>query len=909
MNWLGRVRQHIDAFDLLSLSLIVLLTGLALTYWHKFPVHMDTYYHLGVTAGYARAGGVALHSFWEYAPLGRAQLYPPLLHIVMFALNKTGLSMVSVGRVVAFGAFPLLMLSGWYGMRSLFSRRAAFYCVVLLSSVYLLFWHSAVESAASLVLILTPLIFVAVDRNRKVAAAILLALALYSHLTLGHLVAFALLIYAVHRREMFKEILLVLAGAYLLWLPWGIQILLHRTALSFSDPTGGVAGGATVHILIWAVAIAGFIYCYFRKDKYYLLPSFLLGFVPIVFFYPDRFWNAHVFLPLAMLGGAALSALHGLVRERAARLVRNGTARKVAVAAVMAVPIAVFLLVDPVYATSGTSRGLQQGVGGPAAQLRAAGTQQQTQQQQGQVPSQPPNGVPGNQGTTDGQGGTGAPPGAPGANGFGQGGAGGPGGQGAAGGLQTSPTTLISLLNRSGGRGQQSLGGTSAIDSDMIKLTGLIKANSSADQIVYCSDGSLGNLITGLTGRASTGGMFHEVSPTGSAGSGSSYQNAYLLVLTGQGGMQQGPGQQGSGNIDATKYKLVGKAGSYSVYRNAAATAKAKKSGTVIPWFAVFSLLGLALGAACIDWFRPGPGSPSAPDDALPAGPGQDSTGDGNADASTGVAGPGVADSRDSESGGSGSQDADGEAADSWGTGERRDVLAIVPCYNEAGNVTSVVDELKAFAPFLDVLVVDDGSTDATAAVAREAGAIVVSHRENLGIGAAVRRGMACALEAGYGFAVQVDGDGQHDPRDIESLMEPLRSGTADMVVGSRFLGAGGYRPPLGRRLGIRLLASAVSLAAGRRATDTTSGFRAMNRRALAFLVANYPDDYAESESLVLMDIAGIRWDEAPVSMRCRVNGESSIKGFVSAYYMAKVLACIALDTLGFKAPRPPLYA
>lgn len=263
--------------------------------------------------------------------------------------------MLSVGRLVSFAAFPLLLVSGWYGMRRIFSSRAAFYCTVLMSSCYLLFWHSAVESAASLVLILTPLIFVAVDRNKKVAAAVLLALALYSHLTLGHLVALGLLIYAVHQRKMFKEIFIVLAGAYLLWLPWGIQILMHYKSLSFSSPGGG--SGATVHVLIWAVALAGFVYCYFKKEKYYLLPAFLLGIVPIVFFYPDRFWNAHVFLPLAMLGGVALSALHGFVREKASSLVHKRAFVTALVTVAMMIPVALFLFVDPVYSAGGGMQG------------------------------------------------------------------------------------------------------------------------------------------------------------------------------------------------------------------------------------------------------------------------------------------------------------------------------------------------------------------------------------------------------------------------------------------------------------------------------------------------------------------------------------------------------------------------
>ena len=386
MNRLRKFISRFDIYDGLAFGLMACILFLALAYWHNYPVHMDSFYHMGVTSGYSSAGGIALHAFWEFAPAGRAQLYPPLLHVLMFALTKCGLSMLSVGRLVSFAAFPLLLVSGWYGMRRIFSSRAAFYCTVLMSSCYLLFWHSAVESAASLVLILTPLIFVAVDRSKKVAAAILLALALYSHLTLGHLVALGLLMYAVQRRKMFKEIFIVLAGAYLLWLPWGIQILMHYNSLSFSSPG---ATGATVHVLIWAVALAGFVYCYFKKEKYYLLPSFLLGMIPIVFFYPDRFWNAHVFLPLAMLGGVALSALHGFLREKAASLFNKRAVVTALMAVTMMIPVALFLFVDPVYSAGGGMQGVP-GMG-----------QQQGTNQGDQLQQQSPQ-PPGQQGTNQG---------------------------------------------------------------------------------------------------------------------------------------------------------------------------------------------------------------------------------------------------------------------------------------------------------------------------------------------------------------------------------------------------------------------------------------------------------------------------------------------------------------------------
>ncbi len=899
MNRIRRAIARLDLYDWLAFAVMAFILAMAITYWHKFPVHMDMYYHVGVTSGYSSAGGIALHSFWEFAPAGRAQLYPPLLHVLMFTLTKFGLSIVTVARLVSFAAFPLLMLSSWYGVRKIFSTRAAFYCTILLSSIYLLFWHSAVESAASLVLILTPLIFVAVDRNKKVAAAVLLALALYSHLTLGHLVALGLLLYTVHRRQMFKEIIEVLAGAYLLWLPWGIHILMHYKSLGFDSSSGA---GVTVHILIWAVALAGFVYCYFKKGKYYLLPCFLLGFIPIVFFYPDRFWNAHVFVPLAMLGAVALSGLHGFLAERMTDIVHSRAVRVALVTVAMAVPVALFLLVDPVYSSGG---GGMQG-GGPAFTGPGPG-QQQTQQQSskqygtstqnqtmqistnksgtsasstttaqaqnggtnGNGMPQPPSG--GTMQPPGQQNGTGGPPGAQGMNG------GGPGGSSS--GLSRADTTLLSLLKGSGARGSQSLSGESVISSDLVKLAKIVKANTTKDQIVYVTDGGLGNCITGLTGRASTSGMFHEVKSDGS--SGSSASNATLVIVsTGQGGggMSMGGSGMQSQSIDTSNYKLVGTAGGNSVYLNSSATARVTSHGTVIPWYVVYLLLFLALSTVLIDWFRPG-GKKADPDEGawdIGSPPSPEVPTDGT-DA--------YLDTIDAEPPAEGS------------------VLAIVPCYNEVENVGEVVAELRRVAPFIDVLVVDDGSVDCTADAASRAGATVMSHRGNAGVGAAVRTGMAYALGRGYSYAVQVDGDRQHDPSYILPLLEPLQAGTADVAIGSRFLGTDGYKPPFLRRMGTTLLSNVVTRNTGQLTWDTTSGFRAMNVRALEFLVHHYPNGYAETESLVLMHMNGIRWVEVPVVMRERTHGASSIKGFRSLAFMAKVMLCIALDVTGIRFP------
>ena len=873
-----------DVFDWLSFALIATVVALALSWWSKFPVHMDTGYHMAVTAGYARADGIALHSFWEFAPAGRAQLYPPLLHVIMYAFTRLGLSATTTARLVTFVAFPLLLLSGWYGMRKMFSSRSAFYTVVLLASCYLLFWHSAVESAASLVLILTPLIFVAVDRNRKVAAAMLLALALYSHLTLGHLVAFALLIYAIYRREMFKEIAIVLVGAYLLWLPWGIQILMHYKSLSFDQ---GGAGGMTVHLLIWVVALAGFVYCYFKKEKYYLLPSFLLGLVPMVFFYPDRFWNAHVFLPLAMLGGVALSGLHGYLGDKVRLAVKDRNVRRVFVTAMMAVPVVLFLLVDPVYASGGGMGGGPPGGTRQALQqqgLQAAAQPGTTQQQ---LPAQPPTGAPPSGGAppalpqgAGGQAATGMQGGPPALGGA----APGQGGPGGSSGLHSTKTTIASLIGSSGA-GQQSLGGSSLISADVLALSEFIEKNSTRDEIISVQDGSLGNLLTGLTGRPSTGGMFHEVAADSGGATGAS-SNAALLVVS-RGGMGGGQAQadsyasapglalagaptaQATSSVDTSKYVLVGTAGSYTLYRSKSKGATAAVSGTVIPWYIVFSLLALALAAILIDWFRP-PISDDSPDETRVAAP-------------------------EPYNGGCWPRD----------PGEQNCVLVIVPCFNEEASIGRVVQELKRCAPFADVLVIDDGSSDRTGEAARAAGAMVLTHPRNQGVGAAMRSGGTYATGQGYLFAVQVDGDGQHDPRYIASLLRPLIGGAADVSIGSRFLGTDGYKPPFARRIGTMVLSSTISLATGRLTRDTTSGFRAMNRRALNFLIWTYPDEYPEPESLVLMHQNGLRWEEVPVVMRSRSNGASSIRGLGGGTrFMAGALSRIALDLLGTR-PSP----
>jgi glycosyltransferase involved in cell wall biosynthesis len=222
---------------------------------------------------------------------------------------------------------------------------------------------------------------------------------------------------------------------------------------------------------------------------------------------------------------------------------------------------------------------------------------------------------------------------------------------------------------------------------------------------------------------------------------------------------------------------------------------------------------------------------------------------------------------------------------------ERR--IAVVPAYNEEQNIARVVAELRVFDPGLDIVVVSDGSADRTAEVAEAAGARVLRLPYNLGIGGAVQTGFRYAWEQGYDLAVRCDGDGQHVPGELPKVVRPVESGEADIAVGSRFVSGNGYRSSASRRVGIVLLATVVSAIARQRVTDTTSGFQALNRRALELFAADSPHDYPEVEGMVMTIRHKLRLVEVPVELRERRHGRSSITAFRSVYYMAKVLTAL----------------
>ncbi|MCC6544971.1 MAG: glycosyltransferase family 2 protein [Nitrospirae bacterium] len=229
---------------------------------------------------------------------------------------------------------------------------------------------------------------------------------------------------------------------------------------------------------------------------------------------------------------------------------------------------------------------------------------------------------------------------------------------------------------------------------------------------------------------------------------------------------------------------------------------------------------------------------------------------------------------------------------------ERSRILVIIPALNEEKNIAQVVSSINKEVPYADILVVNDGSRDRTGQIAREHGATVIDLPYNLGIGGAMQAGFRFARLYDYDIAIQVDGDGQHPADHIERLVQVIAEGKSDMASGSRFVANGGYKSTRSRLVGIKYFSLLLSLILRERITDTTSGFRAVNKKVIDLFSRNYPDDYPEVEALVLLHKRGLRVKEIPVEMKERAGGKSSITPFRSMYYMVKVSLAVLIEMI-----------
>ncbi len=230
-------------------------------------------------------------------------------------------------------------------------------------------------------------------------------------------------------------------------------------------------------------------------------------------------------------------------------------------------------------------------------------------------------------------------------------------------------------------------------------------------------------------------------------------------------------------------------------------------------------------------------------------------------------------------------------------------ILIIIPAHNEEESLPALLEEIRRTG--CDAVIVNDASSDATEQVAKAAGFPVLSLPVNLGIGGGVQTGFRYAMRNGYDIAVQVDGDGQHDPGQLHAIIDPIVSGEADCVIGSRYLPEApdtGYKTPFARRMGMYFSTGVLYLATGLRIHDTTSGFRALNRAAFVFFASEYPVDHPEAESLLLLHQAKFRILERPVKMRCRAGGQSLFTFVRAMLYPLRVI--VGFMGILYKTPR-----
>ena len=230
---------------------------------------------------------------------------------------------------------------------------------------------------------------------------------------------------------------------------------------------------------------------------------------------------------------------------------------------------------------------------------------------------------------------------------------------------------------------------------------------------------------------------------------------------------------------------------------------------------------------------------------------------------------------------------------------KKEKILVVIPAFNEEEQIATVVEQVKEQVPEAQILVVNDGSSDRTEQRALACGAKVISHPFNMGYGVALQTGYKYARKYDFDYVLQMDGDGQHDPQYLRTLLAEVKEGRMDVVIGSRFLGRGEYHVPPLRRMGMFLFGFIAGRLSGQKITDPTSGYQALGRRAIEFYTRDaFPGDYPDADVLVMLHRAGLRMQEVPVAMRPNSNGRSMHNGLKPLYYIYKMLLSITLNLM-----------
>ncbi len=225
--------------------------------------------------------------------------------------------------------------------------------------------------------------------------------------------------------------------------------------------------------------------------------------------------------------------------------------------------------------------------------------------------------------------------------------------------------------------------------------------------------------------------------------------------------------------------------------------------------------------------------------------------------------------------------------------------LVVIPAYNEAGNIARVIGEIRKQNEPLDILIINDGSSDATPEIASASGAAVISLPFNMGYGSALQTGYKYALREGYDHVVQMDADGQHDPQYLGHFLREIVKKDSDVLIGSRFLSGPCYKISWARKVGMGVFSGISSLILGQRVTDSTSGYQCLNREVLGFFVNDiYPCDYPDADVLIMLHLAGFRIKEIPVVMRANNENKTMHSGIRPLYYVFKMFLSIFVTLL-----------
>ncbi|MBU7018448.1 MAG: hypothetical protein HXS44_13135 [Theionarchaea archaeon] len=445
--------KKINAYDILAVLIITVTTFALLVRFDIFPVFVDIYYHTSVVVSFDKVGGIVLWDFWEFAPAGRPHLYPPLLHSVMLLLSEFA-DYMTVAKFTSFIMVPLSQMTVWVFSRDILSRKTGFYSVLVLTSSVEYFRLQVITSAAALVLVLVPLAFYAFEKKKYVAAVIILTSCLYTHVSMGPLVVGSFLLYGVLEREKLREAAKIITMSLILYLPWGIHLLINIGSLSSNSPPS--SGSLMIFPLIFG--ITGIVICMKRKKEFLIPVCILVCMIPIAFSYPGRF-AGHSVLPLALLSGVALSWMDSKIMGKKKMFFVLGA-------------LLVLSVIAPTISMRSESRGVQQ----QSQQVRLQQLSQQLLQHlpQQQLQQEPPQGRQLQESREREQ------------KRF----------------FLRTESLLVSLTR---------MQSDSYLTADNLKMAEIVRRNSQEREIVFIPGGIMGCFVTATTGRPQTLGMWQEV--------------------------------------------------------------------------------------------------------------------------------------------------------------------------------------------------------------------------------------------------------------------------------------------------------------------------------------------------------------------------------------------------------------